>query len=201
MIPAMNRRALISALALATGACSSGPPLPDGFAASLDRAADSMPVRIHTSGDALASLAMPTDHRSVPADLRRTLEAIAPGGDVTYCARILGTEPGWLVEKSYPTDDGPAEPHTRSVRVRDDGSLIERTHQLPLAEVPRSVLRAALGIGNDVRHARVVQAEGEWFRLTVDNAFGWQHEVDVSADGDVLAVVRVKPAEIRATVQ
>lgn len=199
MIPPMMARAILTTL-VAT-ACSSGPPLPGGFAEALDASPDAMPVRLVTDGDSLSSLAVPTDHRAVPADLRRSLESIAPGGEVTYCARVLGDDPGWLVEKTYPTGGGAAEPHSRSVRVRDDGSLVERTHQLPLAEVPRSVLRAALGVGSDVRHARVVQADGEWFRLTVDNAFGWRHEVDVSPDGDVLATVRIKPAEVRASVQ
>jgi len=207
MIPMPTNRTRAGSLLMVTflgalggavgGGCAAPMVLPPGFAQWLDESPDDMAVRFTTDGDRLQSVAIPLDYRQLPETLRRIADAIAPGGEVEYFARELGAREGWRMEKRYVPDDPAAPTLRRTLLLGLDGEVLERSHQIPLGEVPQQVLRGALDFGRDVERAEVVQADGEWFRLQVRNAFGWHHVVDLDADGAVRGAVRVKNAEIR----
>lgn len=145
--------------------------------------------RLSVSGNQVVSVATPIDVRGLPADVRTTLEAIAPAGVLEFCGEEWGPRgEGYRIEKSYlePT------PHHRSLLVAVDGAVLERSHTLPLPRVPQHVLATGLGKGSSIDSAEIVSGpvREEFWRLIVKDRSGRTFVVKVALDGTELETQR-----------
>jgi len=126
----------------------------------------------------------------MPPEVRTTLDAIAPGGELLFQGREWGPRGrGFRIEKRY---RGNGEEHVRSVLIGEDGSVLERAHSVPLTQVPPNVLGAALRTGPHVDEARIVSGpeREEYWSCTIRTRIGRTFVVDVDLDGRVLRTTR-----------
>jgi hypothetical protein len=128
--------------------------------------------------------------------VRTAVDTIQPGGTALFAGREWGPRgEGYRIEKLY-TEQG--EEHFRSLLVAADGSVLERSHSVPLVSVPPAVVTAAMGSGPEILRLEIVSGpeHEEGWRATVKNRAGWTYEVLLTLRGSVLQVSRVVPAQL-----
>lgn len=153
-------------------------------------APDDVPARLLLVGDHVAAAAVPLGPGSLPAAVRTTFEAIAPGGNTTFVGREWSERgDGYRLEKSYV--DGLLT-KARSVLAAADGRVLERWHTVPLRDVPQQVLATALRTGPAIDEARIVSgpAREEYWSLQVRDRGGRTFVVLVGLDGAPKAQLR-----------
>lgn len=146
-------------------------------------------VRLGLSGDRVIAAAIPIDYRTVPLLARTTCDAVLADGVVTFCGREHGSRGnGYRLEKSY---EQPF-PHLRSVLVDETGTVLERSHTLPIADVPQHVLAAAIAIGTSMDSAAIVSgpASEECWRIVTRDRRGRVFVVTVDLAGKLLSKLR-----------
>lgn len=197
MPPRSRSRAALPCL-LALGACASAGDVPRELAALLATAPPGAPMRLWLDGDRVVAVAVPDAPGLLPHDARIAVEATAPGGELRFQGREWGARGhGFRVDKHY---GGAAVEHERSVLVAADGSVLERDHTVPVAEVPQHVLAGALTAGVTVAEARIVSGpeREEYWRVVVLDRTGRSFVVTVELDGRVRGVVRRIEARVDA---
>jgi len=176
-------------------ACAS-PGLPPGFCTALANAPETTPARLWLQGDAITAAAVAVAISGLPPAVRTTADAIAPGGELVFAGRDWGPAvTGFRVEKRY-RDGGREE--FRSVLAAEDGSVLQRSHSVPLADVPLAVLAAARASGRDVRRCEIVAdsaVEVGW-RATVVDGGGRTFVVELDLAGEVRSRLRVVGAQL-----
>jgi len=120
----------------------------------------------------------------LPDAVAFSVEAIQPGGTTTAVERVWRDgEAGFLVTKSYDVGDAS---HSRSVWLREDGEVIERTHEIGIDEAHEAAVAAvdALGEGS-VAMVEVVQRgpDGERYRFRITRPDGTRSVVECSLAG------------------
>ncbi|MBL8748998.1 MAG: hypothetical protein JNK78_07550 [Planctomycetes bacterium] len=183
-----SRHALFCLSALA--ACGATSRLPTDLATLAAESPVDSPARLRLVGDRIAAATIAVGPGAMPPEVRTTLDAIAPGGELLFQGREWGPRGrGFRIEKRY---RGNGEEHVRSVLIGEDGSVLERAHSVPLTQVPPNVLGAALRTGPHVDEARIVSGpeREEYWSCTIRTRIGRTFVVDVDLDGRVLRTTR-----------
>lgn len=199
--PARRRQRFTGAAALLAisvlSGCATG-GLPSGFAAALAAAPTSPPARLHLVGEAIVGAAVPAGPGALPRPVRVAADGIAPGGETVFAGREWGPAgDGFRIEKLY--REG-ADEAFRSVLLDASGDVLERTHSVPLPDVPTAVLATALRVGREVTRCEIVadgSRETGW-RATVHNGAGWTFVVAIGLDASLQHVQRVLDARLLA---
>lgn len=172
---------------LALVACNSGPWGRPPLGELLGEAKAGATPQLAFAGDDLVGVAVPVEPLTIPRNVRTTFEAIAPGGETEFLGREWGPRgPGYRLVKRY--RDGGAE-GVRSVLVDGAGAVLERSHSVPLGEVPQDVLATALRFGHDVEEVRIVsgpEREEGWGVVVRDHA-GHTFALTIGLDGRLRA--------------
>ena len=175
---------------LALAACATDARLPADLAARFAEAPADASGRLWLEGDRIAAAAIAVGPGALPPAVRTTIDAVAPRGELVFQGREWSSRgEGFRIEKRY-RENG--NEHTRSVLVADDGRVLERSHSVPIAEVPQDVLAVALQRGHQVDEARIVsgaEREEHW-SCTVTNRMGWSFVVDIGLDRALLRTRR-----------
>lgn len=178
-------------------AACANPPLPPEFAGLAAESPEDMPPRLWLDGTRIVGVATGLGPGGLPPAVRAAVDAVAPAGRLVHAGREWGPAgTGYRVEKSY--EDGPNTAF-RSVLVAADGAVLQRSHSVPLARVPASVIGAAMAVGRDVRRCEIVSdadVETGWRALVVDGA-GRTHCVILDLDGSLRGVSRVLSTELQ----
>jgi hypothetical protein len=171
-----------------------------GVATSLSRllaeAPHDTPARLWLAGDRIVAAAAPLGPGSLPPAVRTSLDAVAPAGTTTFVGREWGHRgDGFRIEKHYSEPD-----HSRSALIAADGSVLERAHTLPLAEVPQNVLATALRTGPTIEAAWMVSGPvaEEYWSFVVRDRSGRVFAVRVGLGGEPLGRLRRLGAQIEA---
>lgn len=187
--------ALVGCVSCALVACTGTAGRPS-LPRLLADAPDDVPARLLLAGDQVAAAAVPLGPGSLPAAVRTTFEAIAPGGTTTFVGREWSERgDGYRLEKSYV--DGLVT-KSRSVLAAADGRVLERWHSVPLRDVPQQVLATALRTGPAIDEARIVSgpAREEYWSLLVRDRGGRTFVVLVGLDGAPKAQLRRLRAQL-----
>ena len=185
-----------------TGACAAPHPGLD-FAATLASAPAGPACRLVLRDGRIVRCATPIPEEAIPAAALRTSEEyVQPGGQLVFAGREWatdGTDGGYRLIKHYHNGDG-AAPTRRSVLVAADGTVLERTHEIPPADGPARALEAvrALGIGRPTS-LEVVQGRPDTpdrYRYELVDEQDRRFVVVCSAAGDVLERGRLTASEV-----
>lgn len=166
-----------------------------------DRAAQRAPASalaaVELVGGELTRGQVDVAEADVPAEVLRIESTIQPGGERTVLARAFGpTGDGFRFVRRYPRDAACPE---RSVLLAADGTVLERSHALPVNEAPAAVLeRSASVAAGQVTRIHVVQGQPgeEWYRIHLAAADGTRHLLECETDGTVRLLVRLLAGEI-----
>ncbi len=187
-------RALTALLAL--GACQTAAPVPVELAAMLAEAPTGEPVRLWIHGNEIVRAAVPSGPGALPAEVRTTIDAVAPRGEMLFQGQEWGPRGhGFRIEKRYREE---ASEHVRSALIAFDGRVLERAHSVPIADVPQRVLATAMQVAPLVEEARIVSGpeREEYWSCTVRNRIGRLFLVEIGLDGRRLRAQR--QVEVRA---
>ena len=177
-------------------ACSTAAPVPDSLQTLLGESPDGNSARLSIGGNRITAAAVAVGNASLPKAARKSIDAIAPEGELLFAGREWGPRgAGFRVEKRY--REG-AKEHVRSVLVDADGRVLERAHSVPIAEVPQHVLVAAMLVGATIDEARIVSGpeREEYWSVSVRDRLGRTFVARVSLDGSLLDSVRRVSARV-----
>ncbi|MBL8753941.1 MAG: hypothetical protein JNK15_11645 [Planctomycetes bacterium] len=182
-------------LCAALAACaSSWSPTSATLAARLEETPPGTACRLWLHGDRIVAAAVPIGPGAMPAAVRTAFEAVLPGGAQTFAGREQGPRGnGFRIDKSYTDPE-----HLRTALVADDGSVLERAHTVPIAEVPQKVLATALRTGPAVDEAWIVSGPTteEYWSIVLHDRTGRTFVVKVGLDGAPLGRVRRSAARV-----
>ncbi|MBM3973181.1 MAG: hypothetical protein FJ301_03670 [Planctomycetes bacterium] len=153
-------------------------------------------ARLELIGDRVVVAAVPVGEGLLPPAARTAIEAIAPGGAVTFAGFESGPHgSGWRVEKRYAESA-----QSRSALVTPDGGVLERWHTVSVREVPTDALRAVTDLGATIDEARIVSGPGgeERWTFLVRDRMQRRRIVDVSLRGELLTQRRRLDATVDA---
>src|SRR5690606_5917897 len=145
--------------------------------------------RLTLAGTTVTAAAVAVEYRTIPALARTTCEAIAPDGVLEFCGQENGARGfGFRIEKRY---EQPF-PHLRSVLVDATGEVMERSHTLPVADVPQHVLGAALAGGTLVDSVAIVSGprKEEFWRIVTRDRRGRVFVITVDLNGNLMSKQR-----------
>lgn len=188
---------LLFASLLACAACSTAGPVPVSLAALLAEAPAGAPARLWLDGNRIVGAAVPVGPGELPADARRTAEAVQPRGELVFQGREWGPRGfGYRIDKHYAGEPGPE--HSRSLLVTEDGRVLERSHSVPIPDVPQHVLATAMQVGNHVDEAHIVSGaeHEEHWSVQVHDRAGRLWAVEVTLDGRLVQSRRSMAARI-----
>jgi hypothetical protein len=194
----MLRRSLRPALGccIALAACATPGPVPPSLAELLTASPEQRPARLWLLGNRIVAAAVDLGPGALPAAVRTSLEAVAPRGEVLFQGREWGPRgTGFRIDKLYRLETAT---HTRSALIASDGTILERSHSVPIAETPQDVLAAAMQIGPKVEDAQIVsgrEREEAW-RCTVTDRLGHRFVVTIGLDGQLLGATRRITAQV-----
>lgn len=175
----MLRRHALTCLLAAAGCSTAGTPA-DITAELAESPGDGVP-RLWLAGDRIMAVAAPLQHRDLPRPVALMADAIAPGGSRTFVGREWGPRgTGYRIDCTF-TDP----PHVRSMLLTPAGEVLERSHTVPLAEVPERVLATALRIAPLVDSAAIVsgpEREEHWTIVMRDRS-GRRFSARIALDG------------------
>lgn len=194
----MARRCLRIAVGctLALAACATGVGVPPGFPALLAEGPAEAPARLWIAEGGIVAAAVAVGPGALPPAVRQSLESVAPRGEVTFQGREWGPRgDGFRIEKRYRIDG--AE-HTRSALIAADGTVLERTHSVPLAEAPQNVLGTALQIAQRIDDVQFVSGRerAECWRLLATDRLGRTYVLTVGLDGRLIGSLRRVAARV-----
>ncbi|MBL8730301.1 MAG: hypothetical protein JNM25_17925 [Planctomycetes bacterium] len=191
------RLCLLFASLLACAACSTAGAVPADLSALLAEAPPDVPARLWLDGDRIVGAAVAVGPGEVPADARRTAEAVQPRGERVFQGREWGPRgEGYRIDVHYAGDAGPE--HSRSLLVTADGRVLERSHTVPIPDVPQHVLASAMQIAARIDEARIVSGpeHEEYWSVQVHDRSGRVWVVEVTLDGRIVRSLRRTPARV-----
>lgn len=186
----------VAIAALALGACSSVGGVEPDFARLFAEAPEDMPARLWLDGDTMVAAAVAIGPGALPQDVRTTIEAVAPRGELLFQGREHGPRGrGFRIEKRY--RDGTRE-HLRSALIAGDGRVLERSHTLAIEDAPQQVLGTALRVAPHVEQVWIVSGpeREELYRCILRDRLGHTLVVDVDLSGRLLRTARRVQAEV-----
>jgi hypothetical protein len=190
----MRIRHLAAGLCSALAACAGTGPRATELAAAIAAAPPGTAARLWLDGDRLGTAVVPCHQAELPPAVRQMLVAVAPDGERQFTGREWGPRgAGFRIEVRY------ADPaHVRSVLLTNDGAVLERSHTVPLTEVPQHVLATALRSAPFVDEAWVVSGprREEHWELQLRDRSGALHAVRIGLDGRTIAQHRRLAARI-----
>ena len=163
-------------------ACASA-DLPPGFGAEAAQSPEDQATRLWLAGDTIVAAAVALGPGGLPPAVRTAADAIAPGGEVVFAGSEWGPRgAGFRIDKRW--REGIDESWS-SLLLDRDGSVLERTHSVPIAKVPAPVLVAAMQVGRDLQRCEIVsgRAREEGWRVLVRDGGGRTFVVELSLDG------------------
>lgn len=185
---------LAAGLGAALAACTGTGRLAAELDAALAMAPPGAAARLWLDGDRLNTAVVPCLPAELPPAVRQMLGAVAPDGERQFTGREWGPRgQGFRIEVRY---HDPA--HVRSVLLTDDGAVLERSHTVPLTEVPQHVLATALRHAPFVDEAWIVsgpQREEHWDLLLRERS-GALHAVRIGLDGSAISQRRRLDARV-----
>jgi hypothetical protein len=128
--------------------------------------------------------------------VRTAIDAVAPHGELLFQGREWGPRgEGFRLHKHY--RDAAIE-HDRSALIRADGAVLERSHSVPIADVPQHVLAGAMHVGTRVLEASIVSGREleEYWSVVVHDRLGRTFVVQVDLEGKPLRTMRRVAARI-----
>lgn len=186
--------ALAATLALA--ACAGTPILPADLAHRLAEAPGDHAARLELLGSDVRRFVLPLQPVELPPAARTGVEAVAPRGELQFVGREWGPRgEGYRVDKRY---DVEGVEHTRSVLVESQGRVLERSHSVPIAEVPAAVLTTAARFGFAVERIEIVAGatREEYWQCLVADRSGRRFVVRTELDGTLRECLRRLPAQL-----
>lgn len=181
---------------LALAACTAGVGLPPGFPALLAECPDRAPARLWIAGDRIVAAAVAVGPGTLPPPVRQSLEAVAPHGEVTFQGREWGPRgEGFRIDKQYRID---GVEHTRSALITADGTVLERSHSVPVAEAPQAVLGTALQFGQRIEDVQIVSGREreECWQLLLTDRLGRTILLTTDLDGRLIGSLRRVAAHV-----
>jgi hypothetical protein len=172
----MRSLLLVACLAACSGAPST---IPDDAVRALARGGA---ARVLLDGARVTGVAVAIEPSQLPDTVRRIGEALLPGDSWVLCAREWSAAGvGFRLEKQLGAGQ------FRTALLDAQGEVLERTHEVPLAQAPRVAHAGVL-----VRCEVVQRAPGEEaFRLTFTSDQAPAEIVECSVDGRVVSEARV----------
>ena len=164
--------------------------MPPDLASLLAEAPEDSPARLWLDGDQVVGAAIALGPGALPQEVRTAIDATAPRGDLVFQGREWGRRgAGFRIDKHYFLAEFE---HTRSALIATDGTVLERSHSVPLPEVPQDVLAAAMSVGPKVVEARIVSGprREEYWECTVNDRLGRTLVATIALDGRLLRTVR-----------
>lgn len=171
-------------------------PHPSGQPAVL-QALEELPggktARLYVDANQAPRWVVPLDEDALPSIVRRTAQTVQPDGTLHFVGRVYGGPEGiYIVEKRYPAQ---GEDHLRRVIISNDGSVILRSHSLPIDRAPDPVA-ARIAARGDLEALEYVEGEGmNYFRATILEAGAVRRVMSYTAEGDLLWGARLLPVE------
>lgn len=190
----MRIRHLAAGLCSALAACAGTGQRATDLAAALAIAPPGTMARLWLDGDRLGTVVVPCHTAELPPPVRQMMAAVAPDGERRFTGREWGPRgQGFRVEVRY---DDPA--HVRSVLLAMDGAVLERSHTVPLAEVPQHVVATALRTAPFVDEAWIVSGpqREEYWDLWLRERSGALHTTRIGLDGRAIASRRRLDARV-----
>jgi hypothetical protein len=176
----MLRRSVWLWLLTVTGCAT--PSVPHEFAAELATAPGDTSPRLLLAGNKIVVATTPLfSAHELPRPVAQMAMAIAPDGERTFVGREWGPRgEGYRIDCRY-TDP----PHVRSMLLTAGGQVLERSHTVPIAEVPQPVLAAALQTGPLVDAAAIVSGpeREEYWLVQVRDRSNKRFVVQIGLDG------------------
>lgn len=194
-MPSVRLHHALTAL-LAFAACQTAAPVPEELASLLADAPSDQPVRLWLRENRIVRAAVPVGPGVMPAAVHTMLDAVAPRGELVFQGREWGPRgSGFRIDKRY-RESG--NEHVRSALIADDGSVLERAHSVPIADVPQRVLATTMRIAPLVEEACIVSGSEreELWSCTVRNRIGRMLVVEVGLDGGWLRTLRRVEARV-----
>lgn len=192
-----RRRSLLLPPLCALFVACAGPGRAPALSAWLSEAPEAEPARLWLVDDQVVRAIVPLGPGAVPQAARDRVEQAAPGGTVAFHGREWGPfGSGFRIDKHY---DDHQVALQRTVLVSADGRLLDFGQAVPLTQVPRAVLDAALAIGRDVQVCWLFAEPGRdprW-ECTVQDRIGRTHVVTIDVDGRVRSTSREVGARLR----
>ncbi len=188
----MRKPSRTTALGLIALCACSAPGVAPELLDPLRRTPDGGAARVALTPKGIVEVSLPVAETEVPAVVRRTAEALAPGGQ-----RRIEHLPGdghYRVDVDLGED---AAGRFRSVRLTADGTVVERSHSLPVDAAPAAIvaqLRAA--VGGALERVDVVQTDTERYRALGRDADGGRWLAECARGGGITRRVRIRPAAL-----
>ncbi|HEX6810349.1 MAG TPA: hypothetical protein VF384_01885 [Planctomycetota bacterium] len=176
----------------ALAACSAAAPVPETLQTLLGESPDGNEARLSVVGNRIVGAAVAITPAAMPKAARTMIEAIARDGDLLFSGREWGPRgAGFRVEKRY-------REGVLSVLVDADGRVLERSHSVPIADVPQHVLAAALRVGPVIEEARSVSGTSreEYWSVLVRDRLGRSFVARVGLEGTLIDSVRRVSARV-----
>lgn len=171
-------------------ACATRNGVPKGFAALLADSPETSPARLWLDGDTIVGAAVALGPGALPAAVRLSLDAVAPRGELVFQGREWGPRgEGFRIDKHYRID---GEEHDRSALIAADGTVLERSHSVPVPKAPQDVLAAAMQFGTQIVEVHIVSGpeHEEYWHCVVQDRLGHTFVATVDLDARLLGGVR-----------
>jgi hypothetical protein len=191
----MLRRHAPVALLLAAACATSA--VPASFADEVLAAPGDGEPRLLLNGNSIVAATAPLPTRDLPRAVAVMLDAIAPDGQRTFTGREWGPRgEGYRIDCSY-TDP----PHVRSMLLTPDGRVLERSHTVPIADVPQHILATGLRTASLIDEAAIVSGpeREEYWTLMVRDRSGRRFAVRIDLAGHQLSSWRRLAARLDAS--
>jgi hypothetical protein len=181
---------LVLGCTLALAACATDVGIPPDFPALLAESPEPAPARLWLAEGRVVAAAVALGTGALPPAVRQTLEAVAPRGEVTFQGREWGPRgDGFRIEKLYRIDGAD---HTRSALIAADGTVLERTHSVPLDKTPQAILATAMQEAQRIDDVQIVSGREreECWRLLASDRLGRTLVLTIGLDGRRIGSLR-----------
>lgn len=169
-----------------------------GFTRAAERTVTGNGVRIELEGEKIVRTSVPIDASELPEHVHLAVAAIQPRGRTLEVARIWTPNGGGHAVGVIHGEFGAAR--RRHVVVADDGSVLERSHEIRLDEVSKSVRDVIRRLGRgEIARVEVVQRgpADESYRFEIEGPKGLRTIATCTLSGTMVRTARLIDAELQ----